>query len=320
MPDTTADLGAEVARLKAATSLPAIVGQDIPLKREGPHFTGCCPFHNEKTPSFTVYPDHFHCFGCGVHGDVFDWLKQHRRMELQAAVVHLGGDAARGPALPAPTDAPAPAPEQSDTRPLARQIWREAVPAAGTLVERYLESRGLKLPARAPIRFHPQCPRRDERLPAMVSLMTDPESGEPCGVHRTFLRADGGGKAEGKAKMMAGNGGVVRLVPDEDVTRGLGLAEGIETSLGIMQLAAWSPVWAGTSTSGIRTFPVLGGIEVLTIFPDRDDKPDKKGVYPGMGAAEACSERWLAAARHVEIWSPPLGSDWLDVLLPKRAA
>ena len=78
---------------------------------------------------------------------------------------------------------------------LARRIWGEAVPPAGTLVEAYLRGRGLALPVGAPLRFHPACPRGAERWPAMLALMTDPVTGEPCGVHRTFLTRDGGGKA-----------------------------------------------------------------------------------------------------------------------------
>lgn len=46
------------------------------LKRSGTHYVGLCPFHVEQTGSLHVWPDHFHCFGCGNRGDVFDWLTQ----------------------------------------------------------------------------------------------------------------------------------------------------------------------------------------------------------------------------------------------------
>ncbi len=202
-----------------------------------------------------------------------------------------------------PVAPPQPQRVPAETADLARRIWREAVPAAGTLAEAYLASRGLALPADAPLRFHPACPRGAERLPAMVAAMTDPETGAPCGVHRTFLRLDGAWKAEGQAKMMAGRAGVIRLVPDEDVTLGLGIAEGIETALAVMQRTGWRPVWAASSAGAIRRFPVLPGIEALTIFADTGEA--------GIGAANACAAQWIAAGREARILAPP-HDDWDD--------
>jgi putative DNA primase/helicase len=176
------------------------------------------------------------------------------------------------------------------------------------VVEQYLASRGLRLPPDAPLRFHPACPRNKERLPAMVALMTDPLSGEPCGVHRTFLRSDGSGKADGSTKMMLGTAGIIRLVPDTEVTVGLGLAEGIETSLAIMQGAGWSPVWACGSAGAMSTFPVLPGIEALTLFVDADDSG------AGAKAARSCADRWTSAGVEVTAHHPPAGSDWADIV------
>ena len=60
--------------LQERTDIEQLVGSYVDLKRRGKTFVGLCPFHNEKTPSFTVYPDSnsFYCFGCGTHGDVID--------------------------------------------------------------------------------------------------------------------------------------------------------------------------------------------------------------------------------------------------------
>jgi DNA primase len=64
------------------------VQEYVPLKRAGTAFKGLCPFHSEKTPSFHVIPDKgfFHCFGCGVGGDVFKFLELHERVGFQDAV------------------------------------------------------------------------------------------------------------------------------------------------------------------------------------------------------------------------------------------
>ena len=68
-----------------------IIGERVKLKRAGREYTGLCPFHNEKTPSFTVSPTKgfFHCFGCGAHGSVLGFMMQHDRMEFPAAVEAL---------------------------------------------------------------------------------------------------------------------------------------------------------------------------------------------------------------------------------------
>jgi putative DNA primase/helicase len=217
------------------------------------------------------------------------------------------------PSLPRRRPVTLPAPPRvaavSSTLEMSRRIWAEAGPAAGTLVERtYLPSRGLALPDDAPIRFHPDCPRAAERWPAMLALMTDPLTDEPVGVHRTFLARDGRGKAPGPlpAKMMCGAAGIVRLTPDEDVTLGLGIAEGIETSLSVMQLFDFRPVWAATSAGAIRSFPILPGIEALTIFADPDGA--------GMEAAQACVARWREAGREARIIAPPGAADFNDML------
>ena len=68
-----------------------LIGRYVPLKRAGRHFKGLCPFHKEKTPSFMVNTDKqiFHCFGCGVGGNIFSFLVQHDRLTFPEAVRQL---------------------------------------------------------------------------------------------------------------------------------------------------------------------------------------------------------------------------------------
>jgi hypothetical protein len=138
----------------------------------------------------------------------------------------------------------------------------------------------------------------------MVALMTDAITGAPVGVHRTFLRPDGSGKADGQAKMMLGAAGVVRLAEPEG--EGLGLAEGIETALSAMQLIGWGPVWAACSSGGIETFPVLQR-RALTIFADGD--------AAGQKAARSCLRRWSESGSEALIHVAPHGMDWNDAAL-----
>lgn len=76
-------------QIKAAISLPELIGRTTPLKRKGPVWVGCCPFHSEKTPSFNVEDDHYHCFGCGAHGDAIKYIQETRRVSFPEAVKSL---------------------------------------------------------------------------------------------------------------------------------------------------------------------------------------------------------------------------------------
>ncbi len=68
-----------------------VVGRRVQLKKAGKEFKGCCPFHDEKTPSFTVSPDKgfYHCFGCGAHGTAIGFLMEHDHMDFVDAVESL---------------------------------------------------------------------------------------------------------------------------------------------------------------------------------------------------------------------------------------
>src|SRR5829696_350278 len=81
--------------IRAAHPLPSIVGASVKLIRAGNEFKACCPFHSDKTPSFTIFDAgrRFQCFGCGVSGDVFDYLGRLHGVGLrEAAEMLAGGD------------------------------------------------------------------------------------------------------------------------------------------------------------------------------------------------------------------------------------
>ena len=88
--------------LRSRTTLSAIIAPTVKLIRAGREWKACCPFHNEKTPSFTVNDDkHFyHCFGCGAHGDAIRFLTDHRGLPFMDAVKELAAKA--GMEVPAP--------------------------------------------------------------------------------------------------------------------------------------------------------------------------------------------------------------------------
>jgi DNA primase len=70
-----------------------LIGARVPLRKAGQNFTACCPFHSEKTPSFTVSPSKqfYHCFGCGAHGTALGFLMEHDKLSFPEAVEELAG-------------------------------------------------------------------------------------------------------------------------------------------------------------------------------------------------------------------------------------
>jgi DNA primase len=88
--------------LRARTVLSAVISPSVKLIRAGREWKACCPFHNEKTPSFTVNDDKGfnHCFGCGAHGDAISFLTDHRGLAFMDAVKELASKA--GMEIPAP--------------------------------------------------------------------------------------------------------------------------------------------------------------------------------------------------------------------------
>ena len=79
--------------LRARTPMAALVGRKVKLERSGKSWKGCCPFHNEKTASFYVYDDGYHCFGCGAHGDAIGFVMQTEGAAFIESVERLAGEA-----------------------------------------------------------------------------------------------------------------------------------------------------------------------------------------------------------------------------------
>ena len=177
----------------------------------------------------------------------------------------------------------------------ALRIWGEALDARGTLAETYLFGRGLELDdrAREAVRFHPALRFDNGTAPAMVALLRDLRSDEPCGVHRTFLDRDGR-KLE-RRMLGRARGAAVKLDPDDAVTLGLVVGEGIETCLAARQLG-YRPCWALGSAQAIAKLPVLGGIEGLTMLGENDDD-GANAQAPGTAPALARGRRRRQPAR-----------------------
>ena len=81
--------------LRARLSIVDVVSRRVPLVKKGQNYWGCCPFHNEKTPSFSVNEDKgfYHCFGCGEHGDIISFVMKSENIDFRAAITELAAAA-----------------------------------------------------------------------------------------------------------------------------------------------------------------------------------------------------------------------------------
>jgi putative DNA primase/helicase len=205
--------------------------------------------------------------------------------------------------------------DRADSVAKARERWGEAIDPRGTIVEKYLTGRGLELGddiAGEAIRFHPACPWKDDdgaliHVPVMICAMRDIQTDELVAVSRRRLTREG--QKVGKPRFLgAAAGAAIKLDADEDVTNGLHICEGVETGIA-GRMRDLRPMWALGSKGAIETFPVLGGIDCLTILAEPDAE----------AAVEKCARRWYEAGREVIINRSKIGKDLADAVASVRS-
>jgi DNA primase len=147
-----AEAGSVAERVKQQADIVRVVGEYVRLKKTGKDFSGLCPFHQEKTPSFTVSPikQIFYCFGCGKGGDVYNFVMDMERCEFPEAVKLVAEKC--GISIPRPKERSAEGRKESLERAVLVEMHREAQAffvkqLEGTLegkaARAYLEDRGL---------------------------------------------------------------------------------------------------------------------------------------------------------------------------------
>ena len=311
--------------LRSRVPVSEVVGRRVKLSKAGRELRGLSPFNKERTPSFFVNDEKrfWHDFSSGKHGDMFAFMMEMEGIDFREAVERIA--ALAGTALPdgeAPAVAPAP-PQQTeakaereldddkrDRQRRALAIWAAASDIAGTLAAIYLASRGLVVPegvsGRA-LRFHPACPFEGRRGPALIGLYRDVRTDEAKAIHRRALTPDG--RKIGKPLALGPKAGcAVKLSDHADVEQGLHVGEGIETTIAGMMLG-FAPAWALGDAGSLRSFPVLAGIDALTILVDNDAN------QAGQAAASECFDRWAEAGREVWCVTPDrAGADINDIV------
>ncbi len=126
-----------------------VIGKRMPLKKHGREYQGLCPFHNEKSPSFTVNDEKsfFHCFGCGAHGDAIEFVRKYDRLTYPEAIEQLARDA--GLSLPTPTAYESQRAEVEKTlydvlEAATQWFEKQLMSTTGAIALDYVNKRGLK--------------------------------------------------------------------------------------------------------------------------------------------------------------------------------
>jgi DNA primase len=147
-----AEAGSFAERVKQQADIVRVIGEYVRLKKSGQNFTGLCPFHGEKTPSFAVHPvkQIFHCFGCGKGGDVFSFVMEMEKCPFPEAVRIVAEKC--GIPIPQPKERSPEERKENQQRSALIEMHREAqaffvkqleTTAEGKAARAYLEDRGL---------------------------------------------------------------------------------------------------------------------------------------------------------------------------------
>ncbi|WP_066769295.1 DNA primase, partial [Sphingobium sp. CCH11-B1] len=182
--------------LRARTSLSTLIGKTVKVQKAGREYKACCPFHNEKTPSFTINDEKgfYHCFGCGAHGDAIRWMTDHRGLPFMEAVKELAASA--GMDVPAADPRAAKRAEQAkglhDAMAAAQSFFEDQLAGIeGGEARAYLAKRGISDAIRRAFGFGYSPDSRGKLKGALkdfgepmlveAGLLIDPDGAEPEG-------------------------------------------------------------------------------------------------------------------------------------------
>jgi len=302
------DLPAWIDTAKRVRVEDELYRRGVRLKGDGKARCGPCPScGGEDRFAINTVKQVFNCRGSGG-GSVIDMVMHLDGSDFVSAVTTLGGED-RPRATQRVVQRPVVVPD-TGTQDLARALWRAALRIEGTLAETYLIGRGVEIPAGvsgATLRFHPNCPFGNVMQPGMLALYRDIVTDKPRAIGRTPI--PDGVKTGSAMSLGPTKGCAIKLSPDTTVTYGLHIGEGVETTLSGMQ-QGFAPAWAVGSKGAIASFPVLPGVEVLSILVDNDVNDG------GLKAAHACVAQWTAAGQEVFLHIPEEpGADMNDLAL-----
>jgi DNA primase len=274
-------------------ALSAVVARaNVKLRRAGKEWKACCPFHPDRTPSFTIYANdrRFMCFGCAKEGDVLDFVRLAYGVSLLDAIRMLDSGALGPLDMPAANAEP-----EVDRIDEAVTIWNGATAVLGTPAETYLRRRGIICDLPACLRFA-RLPygSRGPSHPVLVAAVTLGD--DLCGIQRTYLTESGSKAAVAKAKLSLGRirAGSIKLSPAEDT---LVVTEGLEDGLTLVQELSCS-VWVAAGTTMMPSMAFPDTVRSIVIGADSDSA--------GEIAARRAASAYYASGRAVRIMRPTL--------------
>lgn len=295
--------------IRLANPLPSIVGASVKLSQAGNEWKACCPFHADRSPSFTVFADgrRFQCFGCGAQGDVLDYVQRLHGVGLRDAAAMLAGGE-----IPSITVPPSPKPERDNRTAEALAIWQVAGPVEGTPAETYLRWRGITIDAPLSLRYAAlPYGRGGKAIPCLVCCVSSPE-GPLQGIQRIFLAPDGRGKADVPApKLSLGkvSGGAIRLAALDGGE--LVVCEGPEDGLSLLQVLG-RPVWVAAGASMLPAMRIPDTVRMVAIGGDGDE--------PGRVAARKAAEAFARRGVTARVFFPAAGKDFNQELMEGASA
>ncbi len=324
------------------TPLASLIGANVALRKAGKAQAGCCPFHGERTPSFNVYEKHFHCFGCGEHGNAFDFVRKNEGISFPEAVRRLAADA--GVDLPQGAPRPISQAEQAAQEAAAQErqrrieakfiadarekdareeaiakqaerIWAKGTPAPADhlyLVRKEIGPDGLRVDAKSRLLV----PMQDEDG-KLWNLQTIAPDGKKMSLWRRAADGVEGGRTQGLSAALGTLDGAQAVV----VAEGRATGASVHEATGLPVRVAFS---SNNMAHVVRALREQNPDLPIIVAADNDHQkerltPPKQNV--GLAkAGEAVKDLPRAAVLAPQFDATSIGTDWNDYRAQHGAA
>jgi len=316
-----AEFRRRVEEAKSKVDLSTIVGRHTTLKKTGRELQGLCVFHKERTPSLRVNDakGFYHCFGCGAHGDHFQFLIQHEGLTFQQAYEALTNESF--PTVDPAQRAQRAAEDQAERQAAideARAFWAAAIDPHGTPAETYLrQARGITANIPPSFRFGMVPAGKDDDgkwgpcMSALIGAVTDGED-QVVAIQRIFLRNDGMDKRWAKprkSKLTLGRyrGGAIKMGNRRPDPEEIGITEGPEDCHTLAQELPHVEWWAALGTANMEVLEFPATVKRVVIAGQNDG--------PGRAAVERAALALTERGYLIRImWPDARFKDWNDQL------
>lgn len=287
------NLRENIDEIREAYPLSSVAGQYTSIRRNAQGGIACCPIHDDRNPSFSIFGNDtkFRCYGCGASGDVIAFVQLMHGVSFSEALLMFEN----GKFL-AIERTSREAPDHRCRMEEALEIWSKAMCAEGTKAEVYLRSRGITAKIPETIRFATLLYQGVGEMPCLLAALKD-KFDKITGVQRTFLLPDGSGKAKVKnPKLSLGkvSGSAIPLAAPERLSE-LVVCEGLEDGLSIMQMTG-AVVWVAAGASMMPSMLFPSAANSVIVASDND--------HAGKLAAKKAADAFIGRGLAVRLFRP----------------